>query len=203
MIVKHLMNRFARFLVGAVLLFGGLYACGERAFGAEAAAGSRGHESAAQRTREFVVMGYEGISYELRTQPGPYLKTLVELLRVNPDQSEKTLGEVRSLARAHSNIMDFADAVAGLQSDAPLPASIEAGGEAVPVPSGPSVYSGDRLENALMHLTRGMTVTVYTKGGGRYDGRFEDYSSRRLWVTGASRRSFPVDDILAIQSSRL
>ena len=70
-------------------------------------------------------------------------------------------------------------------------------------PAGTSTYSGDKLENALNHLTKGMKITVFSKGGGQISGRFDEYTVHQLWITGALRKSFQLDDILAIDAPQL
>ena len=152
---------------------------------------------AAQRTREFAVMGYEGLAADLDQGDGPYVRTLMELLGVAEADRPRTLERVRAVEKANPNIMDFADAVAALQTSTAAAAAV------VPVPSGPATYAGDRLEGALTHLTRGMKVTVYTRDGGRFAGIFDEYAAGRLWVTGGPRRWFRRDDILAVESKDL
>ncbi len=144
-------------------------------------------------------MGYEGISFELSSVEGPYLRTLTELLGVNSDDRSSTLVKVRALAASNANIMDFADRVAELQ----VMASTLSAVAVIPAPSGPGVYSGDRVDSALTHLTRGMKVTVFTKGGARFSGQFEEYVAGRVWLSGETRRSVLRKDILAVESSRL
>jgi hypothetical protein len=152
-----------------------------------------------ERTKGFVVMGYQGIHFELESGEGPYLKTLMDLLRINPDERSKTIATVRQLSETYPNIMDFADNVALLQQDT----AANNKETAVLLPAGPSVYTGEKLENALTHLTRGMEITVFTKGGGQHKGRFEEYGAKRLWLKGAAKKSFRLDDILAIDASKL
>ncbi len=158
-------------------------------------------DNRAQRTKEFVVMGYEGILFELRSGEGAYLRTLLDLLKTNPDQRTKTIEQTRLLSRTYPNIMDFAEQVMKLHSESAEGAS--AVETQVLLPEGPNVYSGEKLENALNHLTRGMKITVFSKGGRQFSGRFEEYAVRRLWIKGASRRSFLIDDILAVEAPRL
>jgi hypothetical protein len=153
----------------------------------------------ARRTREFVVMGYGGIVSELRSGEGPYMRTLLELLKRNADQRTQTIDQIKSLSKAHSNIMDFADEVVKLQLDGPA-RDVDV---AIPVPMGPTIYSGDRLENALNHLTRGMPITIFTKGGGRASGQFEEYAAHRLWIKGTAHQSFLLSDIVAVDAPRL
>jgi hypothetical protein len=148
------------------------------------------------RTREFVVMGYEGIRSELRKGEGPYLRTLMELLEVPATERDRVQENVRAFAEQSPNIMDFADRVAALAfvpADAP-------GQAAVVLPSGPNIVSGAGLENALAHLTRGTPVTVYLKSGERLKGVVVEYSAGRLWLRGADRRSARSADILALES---
>jgi hypothetical protein len=158
------------------------------------------HAGDPQRTKEFIVMGYQGIIYELGSSEGPYLRTLKDLLGTNPDQGPKTIDQIRSFSKTYPNIMDFAEHVLNLASPSTGSGPSK---EVVLLPSGPSVYRGDRLENALNHLTRGMKVTVYTKGGAQFNGRFEEYLIRRLWINGTSRKSFQLDDIVAIDAPEL
>lgn len=146
-------------------------------------------------------MGYQGILFDLRSGDGPYLKTLTELLGTNSDDRAKIIKEIRTLSNTQLNIMDFADNVIKLQS-ATAPGAAAAPAQIV-MPTGPSIYSGDELEKALHHLTRGMSVTVYTKGGMRVTGQFEDYNAKRLWLKDTARKSFLLDEILAIDAPRL
>lgn len=138
-------------------------------------------------------MGYQGLLFECRSGKGPYLQTLVELLNTPSDEQKKTMNEICGLSEKHPNIMDFAENVTAYQKG---PASIQA---PIPVPEGPGIASGENLENHLNHLTRGTAITVHAKGGGRFEGIFEEYSSRRLWIRGASKRSFHRDDIQAVE----
>ncbi len=153
------------------------------------------------RIKEFVVMGYEGIRLELRSGNGPYLKTLTDLLNVPPTDSAKTIDQIRSFSKTFPNIMDFSDQVVALRKEQKGPAGTME--TSIPIPTGPGIYSGNKLENALSHLTRGMNVTVYLKTGEQVKGGFAEYNMRRLWLRGADRRSFLIDDILAIEAPQL
>lgn len=152
------------------------------------------------RLREFVVMGYQGIQLELSSGKGPYVRTLLELLNTPASAEKKTVDQLKSLVKTHPNIMDFADQVALLEGVASAEAAAMAN---VPVPSGPDVFSGDRLTNALEHLTRGMTIKVTLKTGEQLKGTFTDYVGKRLWIRGAARRTVHRDDILAIEAPKL
>lgn len=154
-----------------------------------------------QRAKEFIVMGYQGIIFEINSGSGAYIKTLMDLLNVSSDQKEQTLEKVRSLSKSNLNIMDFADQVLLLQGSNSSTLSTSAA--VVPIPTGKSIYSGDKLENALNHLTRGMGVTIFAKSGDQYKGRFEEYSVKRLSIRGASKKSFHLNDILAIDAPDL
>lgn len=146
------------------------------------------------RTREFVIMGYQGLLFESRSGEGPYLQTLLELLNIQPEEKTRILSRIRTLTTSHLNIMDFADQVAQLQKG-PATAPTD-----VPLPEGPGIISGKDLENHLDHLTRGMNLTIFTKGGGQFSGIFEEFAARRLWIRGSSKKSFHMDDILAVHS---
>ena len=164
---------------------------------------TEGNNDAAQRAKEFVVMGYEGIQFELKAGEGPYLKTLTELLNTKPEDHAQTVAHIRSLSSQFPNIMDFAENVVKLRVE-PVGRSMDASVPSTPpIPIGPSIYSGDKLANALDHMTRGMRITVFVKTGGRFKGRFEEYTLRRLWILGSSRQSFLLDDILAIDAPDL
>lgn len=152
-----------------------------------------------ERTRQFVVMGYQGIHLELTSRPGPYLKTLLELLETPTDRERKTTEQLKELLKSYPNIMDFADQVVRLQSVVEK----EMGAVPVPVPQGPSIYTGEKMVDALEHLTRGMSVTVYLKTGEQLKGTFSEYTSRRLWLRGAARRTIALDDILAVDAPDL
>jgi hypothetical protein len=153
-----------------------------------------------QRTKEFVVMGYQGIQIDLTSGKGPYLRTLLDLLNTPVDAETKTTAQLKSLLKTHSNIMDFADQVVllGTKAEEVTKAMAE-----VPVPSGPGIYTGDKLVNALQHLTRGMAVTVTLKTGEQLKGTFVEYSAKRLWIRGADRRVVSLDDILALEAPQL
>ncbi len=158
------------------------------------------HAGNPQRAKEFIVMGYEGILYELKSGEGPYLRTLLELLAINSDDHSKTIEKTKAMAKSYPNIMDFAEQVIQLEQQPGKNGPLI---ETPPLPSGPGVYSGDQLENALNHLTRGMKITVVTKGGARFRGQFEEFVIRRLWVSGATRKSFHLKDILALEAPQL
>ena len=153
---------------------------------------ARGENEGTLRSEEFVVMGYQNIISELSAGEGPYLQTLLELLHTDPLKKSDSIDKIRSLAKAVPNIMDFADQVLVLQSE-----------KIAALPVGASIYSGDKLDNALNHLTRGMQITVFLKEGGQFDGGFDEYAVRRLWIKNTSRHSFPFDDILAIRAPHL
>src|SRR5688572_30279336 len=72
-----------------------------------------------QRTRQFVVMGYQGITLDLERGGGPYLSTLAELLGIPEGKRGRMAAEVKRLATAHPNIMDFSDQVVALQQSTP------------------------------------------------------------------------------------
>ncbi len=152
------------------------------------------------RAREFVVMGYQGLRLELTSGTGPYMKTLFDLLRIPSDMEIKTTEQLKMLLKKDTNIMDFADRVVELGQVTRETAQIMAD---TPVPSGPGIYSGDGLTNALEHLTRGMAVTVTLKTGEQLKGFFSDYNGKRLWLRGASRRTVHLDDILAVEAPDL
>lgn len=167
-----------------------------RAADAPAASSS---DDLSRRTREFVIMGYEGIRAEMKDGAGAYLKTLMELLGARGERQVVITGEVRMLLARFPNIMDFADHVAALQTSGSDFAAVET---VVAPPSGPGIFSGADLENALIHLTKGSPVTAYLRSGQRERGTFADYDARKLWIRGASRRSIPLEDILAVDVSR-
>lgn len=152
------------------------------------------------RAREFVVMGYQGLQLELRSGTGPYLTTLFDLLGIPSDMEAKTTEQLKVLLKANTNIMDFADRVVELGQATRETAQIIAN---TPVPSGPGIYSGDTLVNALEHLTRGMAITVTLKTGEQLKGLFGEYSGKRLWLRGASKRTVHIDDILAVEAPEL
>lgn len=153
------------------------------------------------RTKEFVVMGYAGILFELRSGEGPYLRTLTDLLKTKLDQRAQVLKQIRSLSETYPNIMDFAEQVIKLQQESM--AGSHSSETPISLPLGPGIYSGEQLESALNHLTKGMKVTVFSKTGGQFSGQFVEYAVRRLWIQGASRKSFRLDDILAIDAPNL
>lgn len=152
------------------------------------------------RIREFVVMGYHGIELELQSKSGPYLRTLLELMGAPAGAEAKLTGELKGLLKARPNIMDFADQVAALRAASPAQATAPA---PRPIPEGKNIYSGDRLVNALEHLTRGMEVRVTLKTGEQLKGRFSEYISKRLWLVGAARKSVSLDDISFIEAPEL
>jgi hypothetical protein len=154
--------------------------------------GRQAHAQPENRIKEFIVMGYEGIISNLRSGDGPYLETLAELLKAPPEQRAKIIEQVRSLSQTYPNILDFAEHVGRIQLTT-----------AVTFPSGSNVYSGEQLDNALSHMTRGMKITVFSKGGAQLSGQFDEYTVHRLWINGASHTSFHLDDILAIQAPQL
>ena len=53
------------------------------------------------RTKEFIVMGYEGVIADLPSGDGPYLKTLRELLKATPDQWPKMIEQIRSFSKTY------------------------------------------------------------------------------------------------------
>lgn len=161
-----------------------------------------GNEDQEQRVRAFVVMGYQGIYGELAAAKGPYVRTLLDLLRTPPEAESRTADQLRALIKRHPNIMDFADQVLLLRAGGPSGAAAANAAPAM-VPDGPGVYSGEDLVNALEHLTRGMAVTVHMKTGEQLKGTFSDYAAKRLWLRGASRRSIQVDEILALEAPQL
>ena len=152
-----------------------------------------------QRTREFVVMGYQGLRIELTSGKGPYLRTLMDLLRTPTEAETKTTDQLKALLKIYPNIMDFADQVIMLGVKTEETAKIMA---EVPVPSGPGIATGDKLVNALEHLTRGMAITVTLKTGEKLKGTYAEYTAKRLWIRGAARRSVHLDDILALESPK-
>ena len=154
----------------------------------------------ANRARQFIVMGYLGIQRELMAGKGPYLKTLLELLGVSSENEGKTLEKLKTIEQSFPNIMDFADHAVALDTGASQPQSIET---SIPAPTGPGIYSGEKLENALEHLTRGMAITVTLKSGEQVKGSFADYSQKRLWIRELERRSIPLKDILALEAPDL
>jgi hypothetical protein len=145
----------------------------------------------ALRTREFIVMGYQGLMAEIKGESGPYILTLLDLLTIPAEKKEAATRKIYELSKSTSNIMDFADQVIRYRLDMVM-------GEK---PIGPTIASDGKLENALFHLTRGMKVTVYLKSGEQLKGTFNDYTNRRLFLRGATKKSVSVDEILAIDTS--
>jgi hypothetical protein len=159
------------------------------------------HSSDSQpRTREFVVMGYQGIQIDLASGKGPYLRTLLELLQTPADAEIKTIEQLKAAFKTYPNIMDFADQVVLLGTKGEAAAKVMA---EVPVPQGSGIYSGDKLVHALEHLTRGMGVKVTLKTGEQLKGTFVEYSAKRLWIRGGTRRAVFLDDILALEAPDL
>jgi hypothetical protein len=152
------------------------------------------------RAKEFLVMGYQGIVVDLRSGNGAYLSTLMDLLHVPASQRSATIEQVKTLSQTYVNIMDFADRVLLLRQAAPANSPAIA---AVVVPAGPSIYSGEKVENALNHLTRGAPVTVFLKTGQQTKGAFIEYANNRLWLRGESRTSILLRDILAVDAPSL
>jgi len=149
------------------------------------------------RARQFVVMGYLGIRSDLERGSGPYLNTLFDLLGTPASDRSALVEEIRSLAAVHLNIMDFADRVTAIHVSSPAGAA-----STVPLPSGPTVHSGDSIAGALGQLTRGAPVAVYLHGGEIVEGTFVEYQARRLWLRGASRRSVLLRDIAAVNVAK-
>jgi hypothetical protein len=145
-------------------------------------------------------MGYQGIGIDLESGKGPYLRTLLDLLRTPAGEESPTSDRLRNLFKTYPNIMDFADHVIPLIS---MSVETSTGPARVLIPPGPGVYSGDDVVNALEHLTRGMAITVTLKTGEQLKGTFSEYSSKRLWIRGATRKSVLLEAILAIEAPRL
>ncbi len=169
--------------------------------------GAAAAEVDALRTKEFLVMGYEGLQHDLASGRGPYVATLMDLLQVPPDRQGAAIARVQSAAASSPNIMDFADrvlavyvstgtAARGADTAAPL-SSVEA------LPAGIALYSGDGLENALRHLGKGMRVTVYLKTGLKVSGAVSDYDAGRLSIRTPAPRTFKRDDIRALEAPEL
>lgn len=148
------------------------------------------------RTKEFAVMGYQGLLLECRSGKGPYLQTLSELLALPADEQRKILAEVCGLIEKYPNIMEFAEKVMAYQKG-PVPVQVS-----LPLPEGPGVVQGQNLEDHLNHLTRGAHILIHTKGGAQFSGIFEEYASHRVWIRGAAKRSFHLEDIFAIEAPR-
>lgn len=149
------------------------------------------------RAQQFIVMGYEGIRLELSSQEGPYIQTLIDLLAIPSSQRVDFVEQLKVLQKSEANIMNFSDQVVALGTTLATPLV------PVPLPMGDDVFSAEKLEGALVHLTKGMRMTVITKNGSRTDGTFEDYVDKKLWIRGASKKLFHRNEILAIQSSDL
>jgi hypothetical protein len=165
----------------------------------QAAAASE--SSQVQRSRAFIVMGYEGLMKDLNSGQGPYLKTLQELLNIPEDKRASTVPALREVAKTYPNIMDFADQILAWNSQQPKMATsgsraTEAPSTALPVST--SLYTGDKLDSALEHLTAGMRVTVYLQNGEQYEGKSAYYSTHRLTIRTPNTQSFTRDQIRAI-----
>jgi len=160
-----------------------------------------------ERTKEFLVMGYQGLITELSTQRGPYLNTLLDLLGTDSGQQAQMIGELKVAAKAYPNIMDFTDHVLERylpKTAAPSPLPVPPpSSNLVPLPVNASVYTGESLENALMHLGKGMKVTVYLKNGERVSGTVNEYDARRLWIRTPKARSFKLDEIRGLEAEPL
>ncbi len=128
------------------------------------------------------------------------MRTLMDLLNIGADDTKKALDDIKVLAKKFPNIMDFADAVLKLRNDVRAEEAIR---ETVVLPTGPTVYSGDKLDNALNHLTKGMKITVYLKTGQQFTGQFEEYNVKRLRMKSDGSRSFHINDILALDAANL
>jgi hypothetical protein len=136
----------------------------------------------------------------LNSREGAYLRTLQDLLNIQPNQQIQFIEDIKVLAKKHLNIMDFADEVLKLQQTQATVSAIQFQDV---IPNGPHIYSGEKLENALNHLTRGMPLTIYTKSGAQFGGHFVSYQAKRLWIKGPSRETFLLNEILAIDAPQL
>lgn len=166
-----------------------------------------GHLSDNQlKAKEFIVMGYQGLMSELTSGEGPYVRTLQDLLQWDPAAKASLTEQLRPLAKAYPNIMDFADHVlvqkwpVGTQHLSP---ATPVNATLPPLPTTSSLYSGERLESALQHLGRGMKVTVYLRSGEKQEGRAAEYTAGYLWVRTPMMKSYKKDEIRAIDSPDL
>ncbi len=159
----------------------------------------------AERARQFIVMGYQGLVQEVaENRRGAYLNTLIDLLKIPSDQQPQAIEKIEVAAKAYPNIMDFADHVLAQEPLLGVLNSTAAVSAAIPaLPASATFYTGPGLENALKHLAKGMSVTVYTKSDETVKGKVADYDSRRLWLRTPAMKSFRLQDIQALEAPDL
>lgn len=66
-------------------------------------------KSEQQKAREFIVMGYRNIMSELSKGAGDYFHSLMEVLKISPEDRAAATKKLRALADAYANIPEFAD----------------------------------------------------------------------------------------------
>ncbi len=69
---------------------------------------------AAQKAKEFIVIGYNNILSDISAGEGPYLESLMSLLSVPEDQHSSAQEKIRALSEVYTEIPEFADRVVGL-----------------------------------------------------------------------------------------
>ncbi len=91
--------------------------------------------SSTQKTREFIVMSYPQLLKDLAKGEGPYLASLLDLLKIASSERPEAKRKIRALSEAYTSIPEFADHVLELCADhrtvpaavAPAPAAVPPG----------------------------------------------------------------------------
>ncbi len=71
-------------------------------------------KSEAQKAKEFIVIGYANILNNLRAGQGPYLSSLLTMLKIRQENRDEATKKIRALSEAYTEIPEFADHVVNL-----------------------------------------------------------------------------------------
>jgi hypothetical protein len=71
-------------------------------------------KSEAQKTKEFIVVGYSSLLNDLRAGKGPYLTSLLSMLQIRQENGDEATKKIRALSEVYTNIPEFADHVVNL-----------------------------------------------------------------------------------------
>lgn len=88
--------------------------------GATAVEGSPA-KSDAQKTKEFIVMGYTNLLNDLSAGEGPHLSSLFTMLQMPEEKKEEAVQKIKSLSEEYKEIPQFADEVITLYAKQPDP----------------------------------------------------------------------------------
>jgi len=148
-----------------------------------------------KETHDFIIVSYRELMKDLSKGEGPYLKTLLDMLKLKAEDKPQAIKKIQALSEAYSNINEFADRVVDLYrahieetAYAVEPSTPVAQPEVTPIPTGPAWEPAPALMDVrdftqfLRTLSPGIHVQLYLTDGQLYSGEFERHQDGLVWL---------------------